>query len=186
MNLQFTINNLQGVARGGEHHGRGPELVSRWKGHGAAKRQDPTERGQSLFELVVAIAVSAMVITAVTSLASNSIRNSTFSKNKSLAATYAQQATEWLRGQRDNDINTFVAHAVTPTWCLSDLNWNTPGNCGADQVITGTLFSRQATFTVTTQNGKDVIEADVIVSWSDSQGMHEVTSATNLVDWRQR
>jgi Tfp pilus assembly protein PilW len=53
------------------------------------------ERGQSMFELVVAIAISALVIVTIVSLTTISIRNSNFSKNKSLASTYAQQATEY-------------------------------------------------------------------------------------------
>jgi Tfp pilus assembly protein PilV len=144
------------------------------------------ESGQSLFELVVAIAISALIIVAVVSLASTSIRNSDFSKNKSLAATYAQEATEWLRGQRDADINAFVTHAQAPTWCFSGLNWNLSGPCGSSDLISGTPFTRQATFTESVESGKNVIQVDVTVSWRDAQGLHEVVSATGLTDWRQR
>jgi Tfp pilus assembly protein PilV len=142
--------------------------------------------GQSLFEVVMAIAISALIIVAIVSLTSNSIQNSSYSKDKTLAATYVQEANEWLRGQRDSDINVFVGHVVTPIWCLKDLNWTLPGAC-VESNITGTPFSRQATFTVTTDvNGKNFIEADVTVSWSDAKGIHEVTSATDFSDYRQR
>ena len=64
--------------------------------------------GQSLYELVVAIAIMALFAMAVVSLATSSIQNSTYSKNQSLASSYAQEATEWLRGQRDANINNFI------------------------------------------------------------------------------
>lgn len=147
------------------------------------------ERGQSLFELVVAIAISALVIVAIVSLTTNSIQNSTYSKNKALAATYAQEATEWLRGQRDSDINLFVIHTTTTSWCLQQLAFTQPA---ADPTtlclgkISGTVFRRWVNFSVNVQGGKNVIEADVVVYWEDSQGSHEVKSATNLADWRER
>ncbi len=144
------------------------------------------EKGQSLFEAIVALAISALIIVAVVSLVSNSIRNSSFSRNKTLASRYAEQATEWLRGQRDSDITTFSNNALTSTWCINNLSWAQSGACGGSDVIQGTPFSRQVLFSINTVGGKDVIEADVIVFWTDSQGYHEVRSATNFADWRQR
>lgn len=152
------------------------------------------ERGQSLFELVVAIAISALIIVAIVSLTTNSIQNSNFSKNKTLAATYAQQAMEWLRGQRDSDIRTFMKNVQLPaaidpqtllvTWCLKNINWSKSGVCSGTDVISGTPFIRQATFSVTTQNSKKVVEADISVFWTDAQGIHEIKTATNLADMR--
>jgi type II secretory pathway pseudopilin PulG len=159
-------------------------------------------RGQSLFEVVVALAISAMIVVAIVSLATVSIRNSSYSKNQSVASSYAQQATEWLRGQRDKDIAVFVQKAsedVPPsestTYCLSDnlavdLASRTPSSSCSDP-ITGTPFVRLVKLTPSTETPqpgdvKNFIEADVIVSWTDSQGEHEVVSATSFADWRQR
>ena len=151
--------------------------------------------GQSLYELVVAIAVSALIVTAVVSLAASSIQNSTFAKNKSVAGIYAQQASEWLRGQRNADMAGFVTKSSvtgSPTyWCLSDAilsnsSWNKQHTCFDSDVITGTKFLRELKFTTTTVSGKTQIEADVTVSWTDSKGIHLVTDATNFSDLRQR
>lgn len=152
--------------------------------------------GQSLFEVVVALAISALIIGAIVSLTTNSIRNSTFSKNQSLAATYAQQATEWLRGQRDADITIFEAKASLPeaidpktnlvTWCFKDLSWSQPNVCSDTDTILGTPFIRQVTFNIDNSSPKTLIAVDIKVSWSDSQGTHNITSATSFTDWRQR
>jgi Tfp pilus assembly protein PilV len=154
-------------------------------------------KGQSLFEVVVAIGVSALIIVAIVSLASNSIRNATFSRNDSQAASYAQQATEWLRAERDRDINIFMTNVSlnTPaptTYCFSKLDWNQSTKCGASDFIkdandtTDTIFLREAVFNIDKSTGKTIIQTDISVFWTDSQGVHTVTSATNFADWRQR
>ena len=143
------------------------------------------QRGQSLFELVVAIAISALMIVAMVSLATNSIKNSNFSKNKALASSYAQEATEWLRGRRDNDygaFNTNVLAAQGVKRCLNSLTWPigiAPCSAGS---ISDTPFQRSVLFTI--DDVENVIYADITVSWSDSGGLHTVTSATNFSDWR--
>jgi type II secretory pathway pseudopilin PulG len=140
------------------------------------------EKGQSLFELMVAIAISALVIVVIVSLTVNSIQSSNFSKNKTLASTYSQQASEWLRGQRDSNTATFFANVQSAggDMCLNTLTW-TVGACANHATIPGTPFTRKVTFDTTVAN---IVTADVMVSWSDSQGFHEVKDATNLADLR--
>lgn len=144
------------------------------------------QSGQSLFEVVVALAISALVVVALVSLVSGSIRNATFSKNKSLASNYAQEAVEWLRGQRDSDVATFVTNSLTPTWCFANLDWNSPGVCGSNANIPGTPFTRVATFDVNVEGGKNIVEVSVDVSWTDAQGVHQIKNTTNFSDWRER
>jgi len=144
------------------------------------------EGGQSLFEVVVSLAISALVIVVLVSLVSNAVRNASYSKNNSLAAFYGQQATEWLRGQRDSNIAEFETNVLTPSWCLTDLQWTLSRACSLVDVIANTLFTRQVNFSISTVNGKSIVQADVIVSWEDSQGTHEVVNSTNYADWRQR
>lgn len=159
--------------------------------------------GQSLFELVVAIGISALVIVVLVSLTSNALQNAAFSKNESLAGTYAQEATEWLRGQRDANTTDFVTD-ITPLFgagpaCFNVLQLGVgipaPVKCSTGDTIIDTngdktLFTRQITFTEYTPvvGGvtKNIVEADVTVSWTDSKGLHEVTNATYFADWRQR
>lgn len=144
------------------------------------------EEGQSLFEVVVSIAVSALIIVALVTLVTNSIRNANFSKNNSLAANFAQEATEWLRGQRDGDIVTFMTNTLIPDWCLKTLSWSQSGECSSTDVIQGTEFIREAFFNRTSENGKTLVESGVTVSWEDSQGLHEASSITTFSDWRER
>ncbi|MDP1709994.1 MAG: hypothetical protein Q8L28_00025 [bacterium] len=145
------------------------------------------EKGQSLFEVVVALAISTLVIIAVVSLAALSIRNTDFSKNKVLASKYAQEATEWLRGQRDADFEIFYADTLTNTWCLRALSFTQAGVCGSSSKIGDSAFYREVGFiNGLTPNGETLVEARVRVYWNDAQGSHEVINSTAYTDWRQR
>ena len=62
--------------------------------------KEELKKGQSLFEVVFAVAVSALIITAIVILAGNAVSNSTFSRNKALAGRFVQEAIEWLRKER--------------------------------------------------------------------------------------
>lgn len=141
-----------------------------------------TNKGQSLFEVVIALAVISMIIIGVVILGTNSIRNSSFARDKTLATRYAQEGTEWARGQRDNSWSTFYSHATdSPTWCLSSLSWGNRGNCGTNDVISGTPFQRQLIFSII---DADNIQVSIKVSWSDGSGTHDVTSVTIFTNWK--
>ncbi len=145
------------------------------------------ECGQSLFEIMLALAISTLIVIALVALTSNAIRNSTFSKNKSLATRYSQEATEWLRGERDADFDAFKIRALTPLYCLPSLSWAEAsiGACAAGQEISGTIFKREISFSISSIGGKTIIQAAINVHWTDSQGLHEVRSVTNFSDWRE-
>ncbi|MFC1625462.1 hypothetical protein ACFL1Q_00265 [Patescibacteria group bacterium] len=129
--------------------------------------------------------VSTLIIVALVALTAVSIRNATYSKNKTLASRYNQEAVEWLRGERDKDFDTFVGNATNIVWCISELNWESNTRCSSSQKIESTPFVREVEFSVDTAE-KTIIEANVSVAWEDSQGMHDVRSSTNFTDWRDR
>lgn len=142
--------------------------------------------GQGMFEVIIAIFVMAMVTIGVVILATNSISNSSFSRNKTLAGKYAQEAIEWLRGQRDEDITTFKTRILSSPYCLDSLAWTNTGSCTSTEVIAGTIFERRVDLSSGLISGKNIIEATVIVSWKDSKGYHEARSVTNFVDIREK
>lgn len=153
-------------------------------------------KGQSLFELLLAIGVSAIVIVVLVALVNNALQAAAYSRNQTLAGRHAESATEWLRTQRDTRIDTFLTNAGTPpsSWCLkdvslSDSSWNQHSACSSTDYITGTPFVRQVDFSVDSNGGgigKTVVTATVEVMWSDSKGDHTVNSSTQFTDWRQR
>ena len=139
-----------------------------------------------MFEVVIAIFIMALIIVGVVILATNSIANSTFSKNKTLAGRYTQEAIEWLRGQRDAGMTLFKEKVSPTPYCLDTLVWTNTGTCGDAEIVAGTTFKRQLNLTESLISGKNVIEATVVVFWDDAKGNHEVRSVTNFTDIREK
>lgn len=143
--------------------------------------------GQSMFEVVIALFIITMIIVGVVSLTTYSLSNAVFSKNKTLAGKFSQEAIEWLRFQREEDIAVFLANVTNSNrYCLQTLVWTNTGICGSSELISNTIFRREVVFTTSTASGKNLIEADVITYWTDSRGYHESKSVTNFTDIREK
>lgn len=78
------------------------------------------QKGQSLMELVIVIAVMVIVIGALTFATIASLRNAQFAKNQAQATKYAQEGLEWARSGRDR--NSLIS--IPPT---SVVSWNGNG-----------------------------------------------------------
>lgn len=141
--------------------------------------------GQSLFEVVLALGIMTLITVGVVILTLYSIRNASFARNKNLAAKYAQEAIEWLRSERDNDISIFKSRVPTVDYCLNSLSWSNTGQCGVSEYIPNTNFVRDLSFTVDLTD-KTIITATVVVYWTDSQGYHESRSSTDFTDIREK
>jgi len=149
------------------------------------------DSGQSLFEILFAILIISLIITAVVGLATVSIRNSVYAKNKTLATKYAQEAVEWCRLVRDKS-NKLWAHGgrsgEPKIYCLQELTnvdaWNPgrPKPCGeqASPYITGTTFIRELSLLRIEEDSHKLINVKVTVQWNDAQGNHEVRVVTDF------
>jgi Tfp pilus assembly protein PilV len=143
-------------------------------------------RGQSLFEVVMALAIVTIIAVGIVSLSANSIRNANYSRDKTLATRYSEETIEWLREERDTDFTIFISRIGT--WCLPSLDWSSSsvGTCSSGEEITNTVFKREVTLLSSLISGKTVIEATVKVYWEDSRAVHEVKTITNFTDWREK
>lgn len=146
--------------------------------------------GQSLFEVIFALAVASLVMVGIVSLAATSVRNSTFARNTALSTRLAQEVSEWLREQRDaNDWSVFSSYtnAGGITYCLQTLGSSFPsqGVCGAGAYVVGTSFTREANLRLlSSSNPDDTVEAIITVEWSDAQGLHETRTTAQFTSWQ--
>lgn len=141
-------------------------------------------RGQSLFEVLAAVAVIGVALVALISLSTRSVSTGSFARNKNLASRYTQEAYEWIRLERDTDWSLLYARAGS-TYCINNLNWSSPGSCGGyiRDATTGanTIFQREVSLTAI-----DVaeLEVDIVTSWRSGGSTHSSRSTTILSDWR--
>lgn len=138
-------------------------------------------KGQSLFELVVALGVAAVVVLGLMRITTTSINNIAFSRDQARATRYAEEASEWVREERDRDWDSFVTRANGIAWCLNDLSWSQQPGCTSP--ISGTAFSREATLTSLSPSQIDVL---ISVYWNDNLGFHEVRLDSRLTNWREQ
>jgi len=142
-------------------------------------KEGKTKSGQSMFEILFAFAIMALVVVAIVGMATVSIRNSSYSRNKTLAEKYAQEANEWLREQRDTSWPDFADNVNALPYCMNNLGFSTLGVC-SDNVIAGTPLSREVTLTAQGVN----VEAKIVVYWTDSKGIHETNLITTYSNWK--
>ena len=122
------------------------------------------ENGQSLIEVLVALAVMVIVILALVRVTTVSIRNATFAKNRALATKYAQEWMEQTRKERDESTNFFDSHCA-----YQDDN---PGSSD--------IFSRERTCEL----DGDTMTIEVTVSWTEGVIPHESKLVTHLTKWK--
>lgn len=143
-------------------------------------------RGQSLFEVVFAIAIVGLLITGIVSLSASSLRNTDFSRNQTIATKYANEGVEWARIYRDTDWDNFQALSsdVGINWCLNDLSVPSSNSCGTDR-IGNTIFWREIHFIDDLVSDPDgnTVDVEVKVFWDDSVGNHVVNTDTSFTKW---
>lgn len=140
-----------------------------------------TQSGQTVFELVVVLAIVGLLITGIVSVVTLSVRNSSFSRDQSASSRYSQEALEWVRQERDKSWSTFQSKSGQ-TYCMKQLSWSSASTCGSSDTIADTPFLR--TVTLENQDANSVL-VEVVVSWQDSQGSHQSRLSTVLTDWNK-
>lgn len=145
------------------------------------------DRGQSLFEVVAAVAVVGIVLVALISLAVKATGDTTFSKSKSEASRHTQEALEWMRSERDANWQVFVARDTAGTgtkYCLKGLNWSSQGVCDLmNDRIPNTVFVREAIITKDSLD-PNVVEVDIVTQWEDGTGVHSSRAPTKFTNWK--
>jgi len=140
-----------------------------------AKRSN-NSNGQSLIEMMIAVVILAIVATSLVFGTTVAMRNASFSRDQARATKYAQEAMEWLRGERDADWDDFAGYSGN--YCFNDLNWGVNTTC-ANFDLAG-LFKRDLALT----SGTDKIEAKVIVSWQGTSGkIHQSELTSYFTKW---
>lgn len=124
------------------------------------------EKGQSLIEVLAALGVVVLVLLALITVTTISIRNATFAKNQSLATSYAQELIEEARDLRDSNKETFFTDES-----LCDL---------APDPDSAPPFTLERVCTLV---GGDKMQVLVTVTWTDAKGDHKSELYTELTRW---
>lgn len=140
-------------------------------------------KGQSLVEAVVAIGLVTLVLVALISAITFSLANAQYSRNKSIATKYAQEAIEAMRKLRDAGWPAFYTWAndtTGRTYCMTNTFTltNIPPAC---VVIDDTydIFTRTVKL-VGNGGTRDRVSVQVVVTWTQGTRTPNVTLDTYL------
>jgi type II secretory pathway pseudopilin PulG len=149
-----------------------------------------SDAGQSLFEVIFAIGMSALILTGVVSLSSASVANVERTEARSFSSRFLQEAMDFLRDQRDRDWDNLKLRASTSgtTWCLPTLDWPTLPVAYEDDCVGLSAYpaiSRKVTLTLDDEFDPTEINAEIWIYWTDSMGFHKSSISTVYVNWRE-
>lgn len=147
------------------------------------KYKENHQSGQTLLELVVAIGVVAIVITALVTAVTASLRYSQATQLRSRGVKFAQEGLELTRKLRDiNTWNIFQAYSDgNGSWCLDELGtWTVDGADGNCPLSTGNDFWRRIHFVW----NDPVMEVTVTVSWGERTTSSTVELNTYFTEWK--
>jgi type II secretory pathway pseudopilin PulG len=140
--------------------------------------------GQSLVEMVVAVAISSLVLVGLLSGSIIGLRNVQSSRNQSQAMELCREASEWLRSEKEISWSRLWAKgsSLGKTYCLKSLDFFSNRACSLPQDQINGQFYRQA---VLTQSGADADKLEIVIttSWQDSVGNHTETITTYLTKY---
>ena len=132
------------------------------------------QKGQALLEILLAFSVSILVLSAIVIAVAGSLSNAQYTKNQSLANSYAQEGMAVVRQIRDSNWKDFSLALSDVYYCLG------PSNVLADydglecrNIDNVGIFTRKATFKQESSDcgsgGSKGTMVNIIVSWSDSK-----------------
>ena len=137
-------------------------------------------KGQSLVEVLVALALAAVIITGVIFAITSALNNAQFSRNQNLATAYAQQGMEAVRAMRDagkamTDAGLIGFFLLTGNYCLAKDSNTLAARAGpdcedeGDIFVSGIHFIREIRFQSGSDCGSGNIKVTLQVQWSDSK-----------------
>lgn len=128
-----------------------------------------SESGQSLIEVLIALAASVAVVSAIVVTVITSLQNAEFTKNQNLATQYSREGMEIIRQVAKNNWNNFLTYRSL-NYCLDKasqtLRPRAGLNCGKN---IDNFFDRQLTIDQNSPRCTNSIEITSDVLWSDSK-----------------
>ena len=122
-------------------------------------------KGETLIEVLVALTIVVVIITAIAVLGVSSLGNSQFIENQGKSTKYAQEGMETIRSLRNSDYPGFASY--TGTYCLPSgvATLNSSLTCTTPNI--DNVYIRTVSIIQDGGCGTNLAKATVTVSWTD-------------------
>lgn len=125
-------------------------------------------RGDTLIEVLIALAVATVIISAITVLGTTSLSNAKFVANQDQASKYAQEGLEIVRQIRNSNYVGFASY--NGVYCLA--KGTTSLGTAVTSCTTPNIDNKFVRSVQITQNGgcgANLANTTVLVSWTDGK-----------------
>lgn len=149
-------------------------------------------KGQSLVEVIIALAFAMVIIVALVTVTVQSMKNSTFAKNNAQATKFAQEGMEWVREKRDsttwNDFSSssgsYCINFLPDVWTGLNL-----GFCPSAAYL-NKIFQRTLTLATPSDkcnNDSNQVAVTIVVEWESSDTKtHGSTLTSCFTNWQNK
>jgi len=136
-----------------------------------------------LIEVIVAVGMISLLLTAVLALISLSVKNSRLAKDRTKAVDRAQEGIELMRTYRDLSWVDLKAKSGAIEYNLPE-NWTVLSALNSPCVNNNveSFFKRCVTLT---DSASDTVIVSVMVSWQEGNQTHKTVQETNLTLWER-
>lgn len=124
-------------------------------------------KGETLIEVLIALTIAVVVITAIAVLSVSSLSNSQFIKNQEQAGKYAQEGMEIMRALRNNDYVDYGNY--TGTYCLDKDHELGVSQSSCTTKNIDNVFIRSVTIQQDGGCGVNLAKTTVTVAWTDGK-----------------
>lgn len=146
-----------------------------------------SQSGMTLLEVLIFTTMITLIFLTIASATTQSIKKTMYNQQKIIATHYAEEAQEWMRGEKESDWSVFSARSDA-TYCLnstistcdaSGSCWDNRAACPVTDYSLGGHYKRSS---VLTTNGSRI---DVIttVEWIEGSNTYSVPISTTFSRW---
>lgn len=146
-----------------------------------------SQQGMTLLEVLIFTTMITLIFLTIASATTQSIKRTIYNQQKIIATHYAEEAQEWMRGEKESDWSVFSARADT-TYCLNAAIsvcdgagscWDNRTACGPTDYSLGGHFKRSS---VLTTHGS-LIDVTTTVEWIEGSNTYSVPINTTFSRW---
>lgn len=137
-------------------------------------------KGFSLIEVLVFTAVLGLFFVAAIVVTTFNLKNMKIQEHKILATRYAEEGTEWVKQEKEDDWSIFITRGTLAgkTYCLNNLDWNTFVNCGEIYSLGTPGFFKRELLVTNSGSPVDQVNTTVTVTWKEGSNSFNVTTKT--------
>lgn len=120
----------------------------------------------SLVEVLVFVTILSLFFVAAVTITTFNLRNLKTQEHKIVATRYAEEASEWVKQEKEDDWQIFTTH--NGNYCLNSnpLAWNS-GGCSTYSLGTPGIFKRDLIIT-DYSNPVDKVDIRITVGWLEN------------------